>query len=72
MGKTVSKKVEKAYVYKKPAENGKKAPLIVCYANNPAHAMQVFRNRLDGEFIDKNLIEEYVIEDKPKKAKAKK
>ena len=68
---------QKMYKYNKPAEEGKKAPTIICYANNEAHAMQVLRERLkkekeDGtyeyETIDKSLIEEYI----PKKTDKKK
>lgn len=68
-------KQEKIFKYNKPSEiKNKKAPLILCYANNEAHAMQVLRERFqneDGtyEHIDKSLIEEYV---KPKKEVNKK
>lgn len=62
-------KVQKMFRYNKPAENGEKAPFIVVYANNPAHAMQVLRDRFNGERINKDLIEEYVPKEKPKKEK---
>lgn len=70
-------KQQKMYKYNKPAvEEGKKAPFILCYANNEAHALQVLRERFrkeDGtyEFIDKSLIEEYVPKNDPKKVKGK-
>lgn len=65
-------KKQKLYRYNKPAEEGKKPQLILCYANNEAHAMQVLRERFtdaDGnvERIDKTLITEYV--EKPKQDK---
>ena len=68
---------QKTYQYKKPAKEGKKAPLILCRANNEAHAMQLFRERFkhdDGtyEWIDKSLIEEYVPQPKKEKKTSKK
>lgn len=74
-------KKQKIYRYNKPVskaeanaakEKGKKVPPILCYANNEAHALQVFRERFKDEKgvsprIDKTLIEEYV--EKPKAQK---
>lgn len=65
-------KKQKLYRYNKPAAKGKKAPLILCYANNEAHALQLLRERFTNdegvaEKIDKSLIEEYV--EKPKAQK---
>lgn len=71
-------KQQKLYKYNKPSENAeKKAPLILCYANNEAHAMQLLRERFqheDGtyEHIDKSLIQEYVMQKKEDKNKKKK
>ena len=71
-------KQQKLYKYNKPSENtNKKAPLILCYANNEAHAMQLLRERFkheDGtyETIDKSLIQEYVMPKKDDKSKKKK
>lgn len=73
---------QKMFKYNKPAsEEGKKAPMIICYANNETHAMQVLRERFkkekeDGtyeyETIDKSLIEEYIPKTNDKKKKNKK
>jgi hypothetical protein len=58
---------EKMFQYKKLAvKEGEKAPLLVCYANNEMHAMQLFAARL-GEKVDKSLIVEYVPKVKDKK-----
>ena len=71
-------KTQKMYRYNKPsAEKGKKAPLILCQANNEAHAMMLFRERFKDEegnyeFIDKALIEEYIEKPKPPVNKNKK
>ena len=44
---------QKMFKYNKPAsEEGKKAPMIICYANNEAHAMQVLRERFKKEKED--------------------
>ena len=63
---------EKLYRYNKPAAEGEKAPFILCYANNEMHAMQLLRERLNGEKIDKTLITEYVAKETPKEDKKKK
>lgn len=57
-------KEQKLYKYNKPSNGKDKSPLILCYANNEAHALQVLRERFkneDGTYerIDKSLIEEY-------------
>lgn len=70
-------KEQKTYQYKKVVAEGKKAPLILCYANNEAHALQVFRERFkhtDGtyEWIDKSLIVEYIPKEKNDKKSKKK
>lgn len=59
------------YRYLVPTEEGKKMPLILTYANNQAHAVQLFAERFEQK-IDKNLVVEYVEktkEDKNKKHK---
>lgn len=71
------KKEQKTYQYKKPVAEGKKSPLILCQANNEAHAMQLFRERFkkeDGtyEWIDKSLIIEYIPKEKNEKKNKKK
>lgn len=64
---------QKLYRYNKPAAEGEtKAPFILCYANNEMHAMQVLRDRLNGEKIDKTLIQEYVMKESKKENKKKK
>lgn len=64
---------EKLYRYNKPAAEGEtKAPFILCYANNEMHAMQLLRERFNGEKIDKTLIVEQVSKEPVKETKKKK
>ena len=64
---------EKLYRYNKPAKEGeKKAPFILCSANNEMHAMQLLRERFEGERIDKSLIVEYVEKNSEENSKGKK
>ena len=65
-------KKQKMYRYNKPAaKKDEKAPFILCYANNETHALQIFRERFNGEFIDKSLISEYIPTKKNKDGKTK-
>lgn len=61
-------KKQKLYRYLVPTKEGEKMPLVLMYANNQAHAVQLFAERYNKK-IDKNLVVEYI--EPPKKEKNK-
>lgn len=59
-------KKQKMFQYLAPTKEGKKMPLILTYANNHAHAVQLFAERFEKR-IEKDKVVEYIPKEKPKK-----
>lgn len=59
-------KNQKMFQYITPTKDGKKSPLILTYANNHMHAIQLFAERFDKK-IEKDRVVEYIPKEEPKK-----
>lgn len=59
-------KQQKMFQYLVPTKEGKKMPLILTYANNHAHAVQLFAERFEKR-IEKDKVVEYIPKETPKK-----
>ena len=64
-------KNQKMFQYITPTKDGKKSPLILTYANNHMHAIQLFAERFDKK-IEKDRVVEYIPKEEPKKEEPKK
>lgn len=59
---------QKMFQYLAPTKDGKKSPLILTYANNHMHAVQLFAERFEKR-IEKDRVVEYIPQEKDKKDK---
>lgn len=62
---------KKMFQYIVPTQDGKKAPLVLTYANNHMHAVQLFSERFNKR-IEKDRVVEYFVKEEPKKRNNKK